>query len=174
MSSIDHPWADRLCGARKQSAHGKREKTRWRAYDGGISQIKADRATLSVPKLRRLSFETAIIDRYRRRESSVEETLIEMYLVGVSGRRVEDIRPALGSTRVSASIFSSSAAIANGRCLRFGSRISVVAAAMPGIRCRTFTSTSEQLPKQCHSLGGQTKRVSPLCRPLISCSPPIR
>jgi len=29
-------------------------------------------------------FETAIIERYRRRESSVEEALVEMYLTGVS------------------------------------------------------------------------------------------
>jgi len=42
---------------------------------------------LKVPKLRRQTFETAIIERYRRRESSVEEALIEMYLAGVSVRR---------------------------------------------------------------------------------------
>ena len=42
-----------------------------------------------------MSFETAIIERYRRRESSVEEALIEMYLAGVSVRRVEDITEAL-------------------------------------------------------------------------------
>jgi putative transposase len=48
-----------------------------------------------VPKLRSLPFETAIIERYRRRESSVEEALIEMYLAGVSVRRVEDITQAL-------------------------------------------------------------------------------
>ena len=46
--------------------------------------------TLKVPKLRRQTFETAIIERYRRRATSVEEALIEMYLAGVSVRRVED------------------------------------------------------------------------------------
>ena len=46
-------------------------------------------------------FETAIIERYRRRESSVEEALIEMYLAGVSVRRVEDITEALWGTKVS-------------------------------------------------------------------------
>ena len=46
---------------------------------------------MSVPKLRLAPFETAIIERYRRRESSVEESLIEMYLAGVSVRRVEDV-----------------------------------------------------------------------------------
>jgi transposase-like protein len=47
---------------------------------------------LKVPRLRQQTFETAIIERYRRRESSVEEALIEMYLAGVSVRRVEDMR----------------------------------------------------------------------------------
>src|SRR5262249_36600265 len=44
--------------------------------------------------------------RYRRRESSVEEALIEMYLAGVSVRRVEDITEALWGTRVSPSTVS--------------------------------------------------------------------
>jgi putative transposase len=56
---------------------------------------------LKVPKLRRQIFETAITERYRRRESSVEEALIEMYLAGVSVRRIEDITEVLWGTRVS-------------------------------------------------------------------------
>jgi len=47
--------------------------------------------TLKVPKLKGIQFETAITERYKRRERSVEEALIEMYLAGVSVRRVEDI-----------------------------------------------------------------------------------
>ena len=43
---------------------------------------------------------------YRRRESSVEEALIEMYLAGISVRRVEDITEALWGTRVSPSTVS--------------------------------------------------------------------
>ena len=35
--------------------------------------------TTKVPKLKGISFETAIIERYRRRESSAGEALIEMY-----------------------------------------------------------------------------------------------
>jgi transposase-like protein len=54
-----------------------------------------------MPKLKGVAFETAIIERYRRRESSVEESLIEMYLAGVSVRRVEDITEALWGTKVS-------------------------------------------------------------------------
>ena len=58
-------------------------------------QTKAGEVSLRIPKLRTQTFETAIIERYRRRESSVEEALIEMYLAGVSVRRVEDITEAL-------------------------------------------------------------------------------
>jgi putative transposase len=61
---------------------------------------------LKVPKLRKTTFETAIIERYRRRESSIEEALIEMYLAGVSVRRVEVITEALWGTRVSPSTIS--------------------------------------------------------------------
>jgi len=62
--------------------------------------------TLKVPRLRKLPFETQIIERYRRRESSVEEALVEMYLAGVSVRRVEDITEMLWGTRASASLVS--------------------------------------------------------------------
>lgn len=51
-----------------------------------------------MPRLKGISFETAIIERYRRRESSVE---IEMYLAGVFERRVEDITEALLGSKVS-------------------------------------------------------------------------
>jgi putative transposase len=67
---------------------------------------KAGEVTLKIPKLRKTTFETAIIERYRRRESSVEESLIEMYLAGVSVRRVEDITEALWGTRVSSGTVS--------------------------------------------------------------------
>ena len=71
----------------------------------GISQRRL-RVTLHVPRLKGISFETAIIERYRRRESSVEEALIEMYLAGVSVRRVEDITEALWGSKVSPSTIS--------------------------------------------------------------------
>jgi transposase-like protein len=97
--------ADRLCGAQKYERTEGRKDTRAGSYDRKL-QTKAGEVTLTVPKLRTLPFETAIIERYRRRESSVEEALIEMYLAGVSVRRVEDITQALWGTRVSASTVS--------------------------------------------------------------------
>ena len=59
-----------------------------------------------MPRLKGVPFETAIIERYRRRESSVEEALIEMYLTGVSVRRVEDITEALWGSKVSPATIS--------------------------------------------------------------------
>ena len=64
-------------------------------------QTTSGNVTLKMPKLKGIAFETAIIERYQRRESSVEEALIEMYLAGVSVRRVEDITAALWGCRVS-------------------------------------------------------------------------
>src|SRR5579875_3257396 len=97
--------ADRICGAQRYERSAERIDTRAGHYERKL-ETKAGEVTLRVPKLRRLPFETAIIERYRRRESSVEEALVEMYLAGVSVRRVEDITQALWGTRVSASTVS--------------------------------------------------------------------
>ena len=92
--------ADQLCGAGRYERNEGRKDTRAGSYERAL-HTKAGEVKLKVPKLRRQTFETAIIERYRRRESSVEEALIEMYLAGVSVRRVEDITEALWGTRVS-------------------------------------------------------------------------
>lgn len=97
--------ADRLCNARRYERSPDRKDTRAGHYTRKL-HTKAGEVELEVPKLRTLPFETAIIERYRRRESSVEEALIEMYLAGVSVRRVEDITQALWGTRVSPSTVS--------------------------------------------------------------------
>ena len=97
--------ADHLCGARKYERTEGRRDTRAGSYERQL-HTTAGEVTLQVPKLRSLPFETAIIERYRRRETSVEEALVEMYLAGVSVRRVEDITQALWGTRVSASTVS--------------------------------------------------------------------
>ena len=76
----------RLCGAARYERSESRQDTRAGSYDRSL-HTKAGEVKLKVPKLRRQTFETAIIERYRRRESSVEEALIEMYLAGVSGKR---------------------------------------------------------------------------------------
>lgn len=85
---------------------GKYERTENRKgyrsghYKRNLTTTSKD-VNLKIPKLKGAAFETAIIERYQRRESSVKEALIEMYLAGVSVRRVEDITEALWGSRVS-------------------------------------------------------------------------
>lgn len=97
--------ADALCGAARYERSADRVDTRAGHYERKL-HTTAGEVNLKVPKLRSLSFESQIIERYRRRESSVEEALMEMYLAGVSVRRVEDITEALWGTRVSPSAVS--------------------------------------------------------------------
>ena len=97
--------ADQICGAQRYERSADRVDTRAGHYERKL-ETKAGAVQLRVPKLRNLPFETAIIERYRRREASVEEALVEMYLAGVSVRRVEDITEALWGTRVSSGTVS--------------------------------------------------------------------
>jgi transposase-like protein len=97
--------ADDLCRAKRYERSSERVSTRAGHYQRSF-HTKAGEVTLKMPKLRSVPFETAIVERYRRRESSVEEALIEMYLAGVSVRRVEDITEALWGTRVSSGTVS--------------------------------------------------------------------
>ena len=78
--------ADRLTQAARYERSEDRQGYRSGHYDRNLTTTSGE-VTLHVPRLKGISFETAIIERYRRRESSVEEALIEMYLAGVSVRR---------------------------------------------------------------------------------------
>ena len=92
-----------------QAAHYERSEARqgYRSghYDRNLTTTSGD-VTLHMPRLKGVPFETAIIARYRRRESGVEEALIEMYLAGVSVCRVEDITEALWGSKVSPATIS--------------------------------------------------------------------
>lgn len=96
---LDHE-ADELVNAGKYERSDDRKGYRSGHYDRNFTTTSGD-VKLHVPKLKGIQFETAIIERYRRRECSVEEALIEMYLAGVSVRRVEDITEALWGSKVS-------------------------------------------------------------------------
>jgi len=97
--------ADAQCRAKRYERSPERVDTRSGHYERKLLTPSGE-VTLSVPRLRKLPFETEIIERYRRKESSVEESLIQMYLAGVSVRRVEDITEALWGERVSPSTVS--------------------------------------------------------------------
>jgi len=91
LNALLHTEADRLVGAGRYE-RGERRNYRSGHYERQL-HTKVGEVTLKVPKLRAQTLDTAIIERYRR-ESSVEEALMEMYLAGVSVRRVEDITEA--------------------------------------------------------------------------------
>ena len=97
--------AEKLCNAGRYERSEERRDRRAGHYSRKL-HTTAGEVNIKVPKLRTLQFETAIIERYRRRESSVEEALVEMYLAGVSVRRVEDITEALWGTKVSSGTVS--------------------------------------------------------------------
>jgi len=97
--------ANQLTNAARYERTEERQGYRSGHYSRNLTTTSGD-VTLKMPKLKGVSFETAIIERYRRRESSVEEALIEMYLAGVSVRRVEDITEALWGSKVSPSTIS--------------------------------------------------------------------
>ncbi len=97
--------ADELCKAGRYERTPDRVDTRAGSYERKL-ETKAGKVRLKIPKLRTIPFESAIIERYKRRECSVEEALIEMYLAGVSVRRVEDVTQVLWGTRASAGLVS--------------------------------------------------------------------
>ena len=75
--------ADEITGAVRYERKEGRKAYRAGHYERTLT-AKAGRLELRVPKLKGAVFESAVIERYRRRESSVEEALMEMYLAGVS------------------------------------------------------------------------------------------
>ena len=92
--------ADRITNAHRYERSEERLDTRAGHYKRKMLTSSGE-VELKVPKLRTLPFETSIIERYKRREASVEEALIEMYLAGVSVRRIEDVTEALWGAKVS-------------------------------------------------------------------------
>jgi len=97
--------ADEICRASRYQRSPDRLDTRAGSYSRKLL-TKAGEVELNIPRLRTLPFETQIIKRYQTKQSSVEEALIEMYLAGVSVRRVEDITEALWGAKVSSSTVS--------------------------------------------------------------------
>lgn len=97
--------ADDLIGAERYERTADREAYRAGHYERGLTTTSGQ-VTLKMPKLKGMRFTTAIIERYKRREISVEEAMIEMYLAGVSTRRIEDVSEVLWGSSVSAATVS--------------------------------------------------------------------
>ena len=97
--------ADDLVKAGRYERTADREAYRAGHYERDLTTTSGQVA-LKMPKLKGVRFATAVIERYKRRETSVEEAMIEMYLAGVSTRRIEDVSEILWGASVSASTVS--------------------------------------------------------------------
>lgn len=113
--------AEDLVGAERYERTAERDAYRSGHYKRKLTTTSGE-IELSVPKLRGMRFETAVIERYRRRETSVEEAMIEMYLAGVSTRRIEDVSEILWGSKVSAATVSNLNEKAFGSVERWRSR----------------------------------------------------
>ena len=98
--------ADDLVGAERYERTAEREAYRAGHYDRSLATSSGE-VTIHVPKLKGMRLTTAIIERYRRRETSVEGAMIETCLAGVSARRIEGVSEILWGSSVSAATVSS-------------------------------------------------------------------
>jgi putative transposase len=69
--------ADEMCNALRYERSPERVDTRAGHYKRKL-HTKAGEVEIKVPKLRKQTFETAIIERYRRRDISIEEAIVQM------------------------------------------------------------------------------------------------
>lgn len=80
--------------------------TQFPLYDSDFLRRFVERMLL-VPKDRESTFSTAVFARYQRSEQALVTALMEMYLEGVSTRKVREITEALCGTSFSKSLVSS-------------------------------------------------------------------
>jgi len=98
--------ADEITGAARYERSAGRKAYRAGHYERDPS-VKAGRMSLKVPKLKGAIFSSAVIDRYRRREESVEEALIagEGRGHGMESRKLREaarcLREGIGETTTS-------------------------------------------------------------------------
>ena len=96
LNEIMSAQADDLCNA--EYAQRSEERTNYRnGYRERDLATTAGNVTLSIPKLRRGSyFPDSIIERYSRADRALVAAVAEMYLMGVSTRKVEKVVAELG------------------------------------------------------------------------------
>ena len=100
--------ADQLVGAAPYERTEERAAYRAGHYERGFTTTSGQ-VTLKMTKLKGMRFATAVIERYKRREpvrKTIGEAIIEMYLAGVSTRRIEDVSEILWGAGVSAGTVS--------------------------------------------------------------------
>ena len=78
INSLLDAEADAICNATRYQHSPDRLDSRAGSYKRKLLTTSGE-VELTVPRLRRLPFETQIIQRYQTKQSSVEKALIEMY-----------------------------------------------------------------------------------------------
>ena len=97
--------ADDLVGAERHGRTAEREAYRAGHHDRSLTTSSGE-VTLHMPKLKGTRFTTAIVERYRRRETGVGEAVVEMCLAGVPTRRIGDASEIPWGSSVSAATVS--------------------------------------------------------------------
>ena len=91
--------------AQLQAKHRERTERRLGERNGhygrGLTTTAGHIEQIRVPRAREMPFLTEVFERYRRMTGSLEEAILEMYLQGVSTRKVEEITGKLSGTRIS-------------------------------------------------------------------------
>lgn len=91
--------------AQLQAKHRERTERRLGERNGhygrGLTTTAGHIEQIRVPRAREMPFLTEVFERYRRMTGSLEEAVLEMYLQGVSTRKVEEITGKLSGTRIS-------------------------------------------------------------------------
>ncbi len=98
--------ADDLVGAERHGRTAEREAYRAGHYERKLTTTSGE-VTIRMPKLKGMRLAAAVIERYRRRETSVKEAMTGMHLAGVPAGRIEDAGEILWGSSVSASTVSS-------------------------------------------------------------------
>lgn len=83
LSELLDAEAEKLNQEARYECSEQRQSHRSGYYNRNLT-ANSGNVTLKVLKLKEISFETAIVERYRRRQSSVEDAILVVYWVGVS------------------------------------------------------------------------------------------
>lgn len=91
--------------AQLQAKHRERTERRLGERNGHYGRALTTAAghieQIRVPRAREMAFLTEVFERYRRMTGSLEESILEMYLQGVSTRKVEQITGKLSGQKIS-------------------------------------------------------------------------
>lgn len=97
---MEEEMTEQLQAQHRQRTHARRGERNGH-YERGLTTGAGQIEQLRVPRAREGPFLTEVFERYRRLTGSLEEAVLEMYLQGVSTRKVEAITGKLSGIKIS-------------------------------------------------------------------------